>query len=162
MDLDFIRQRIFHTFLPHAIRPKKSRLRNPTFLLTQRQYAFQKFIVIFQQKSISSLVVIRILFINIIHFDSGMQANQRIRLYSIMFECFLIFEDTSLENKQLVLGNNPQQFMNALLEVHNFLASWRFDDVLLSIPKYTNIHFSWTPVSLVNLLNMQDRVLGQA
>lgn len=35
MDLDFIRQRVFHTFFPHAIRPKKRRLRNPTFLLTQ-------------------------------------------------------------------------------------------------------------------------------
>ena len=58
VDLDFIRQRVFNTFLTHAIRPKKCRLRNPTFLLTQRQHALQKVVVVFQQKSISSLVVV--------------------------------------------------------------------------------------------------------
>ena len=58
VDLDFIRQRVFNTFLAHAIRPKKCRLGNPTFLLTQRQHALQKLVVVFQQKSISSLVVV--------------------------------------------------------------------------------------------------------
>lgn len=98
MDLNFIRQRILNTFLSHAIRPKKCRLRNPTFLLAQRQCTLQQ-LVIFQQKFIVNLIIVRILLINIIHFDSRMQANQRIRFYSIMLERFFIFENTALKNK---------------------------------------------------------------